>query len=178
MKHKLTYVPGDLFDGIKTVDNPILIPHVVNNIGKWGAGFTKPLTAHFPNAKSDYIEVYRSFNPRKYGGGLILGRNIYTDIKPFGETDLYVVSMIAQNGVGTDSRKLRYSSLVDCMKMVSNQFGIDPKLKREPRYEIPRYEIHCPKFGSGLSGGNWPFIVELIDELWLDFFDVYVYTGV
>ena len=27
-------------------------------------------------------------------------------------------------------------------------------------------EIHCPKFGSGLAGGNWNFISDLIDDVW------------
>jgi hypothetical protein len=29
-----------------------------------------------------------------------------------------------------------------------------------------RVEIHAPKFGSGLAGGNWLFISDLIDDIW------------
>jgi len=29
-------------------------------------------------------------------------------------------------------------------------------------------EIHCPQFGSGLAGGNWEFITELIEDIWVE----------
>jgi hypothetical protein len=29
-----------------------------------------------------------------------------------------------------------------------------------------KVEIHCPKFGSGLAGGNWDFISNLIEDIW------------
>jgi hypothetical protein len=29
-------------------------------------------------------------------------------------------------------------------------------------------QIHAPKFGSGLAGGNWNFIEELIKDIWLN----------
>jgi hypothetical protein len=29
-----------------------------------------------------------------------------------------------------------------------------------------KVEIHCPKFGSGLAGGNWAFIEDLIEDIW------------
>lgn len=35
--------------------------------------------------------------------------------------------------------------------------------------------IHCPKFGSGLAGGNWLFIEDLISDIWKNI-PVFVYT--
>jgi hypothetical protein len=35
-------------------------------------------------------------------------------------------------------------------------------------------EIHCPKFGSGLAGGQWSFIHQLIIDIWKNI-PVYVY---
>ena len=29
-----------------------------------------------------------------------------------------------------------------------------------------KIEIHCPKFGSGLAGGDWKFIEYLINDIW------------
>jgi hypothetical protein len=37
------------------------------------------------------------------------------------------------------------------------------------------FEIHCPKFGSGIAGGNWNFISDLIQDIWGSY-DVFVYT--
>lgn len=33
---------------------------------------------------------------------------------------------------------------------------------------INKMSIHCPKFGSLRAGGNWEFILELINETWVD----------
>jgi hypothetical protein len=41
--------------------------------------------------------------------------------------------------------------------------------------ENARVEIHSPKFGSGLAGGNWNFIEELIKDIWYDC-EVFVYS--
>ena len=38
--------------------------------------------------------------------------------------------------------------------------------------------IHCPKFGSGLAGGNWNFITNLIEDIWTSQKDfVYNYSN-
>jgi hypothetical protein len=39
-----------------------------------------------------------------------------------------------------------------------------------------RVQIHAPKFGCGLAGGNWNFISELINDIWGKFF-VTVYSS-
>ena len=37
-------------------------------------------------------------------------------------------------------------------------------------------DIHCPRFGAGLAGGQWPFIESLILEQWCDHgIEVFVY---
>ena len=35
-------------------------------------------------------------------------------------------------------------------------------------------QIHAPKFGSGLAGGNWNFISCLIEDIW-DGIPVFIY---
>jgi hypothetical protein len=37
-------------------------------------------------------------------------------------------------------------------------------------------DIYAPKFGSGLAGGNWEFIEELIDEILVDVRDIYIFS--
>jgi hypothetical protein len=36
-------------------------------------------------------------------------------------------------------------------------------------------EIHAPKFGSGLAGGNWNFISDLIEDIWGKY-NVFIYN--
>lgn len=144
------YVEGDLFAEIKKAPrgHKILIPHVVNNIGKWGAGFTGPLGEAFPEARKDYL-LRTPLSP----GRMNLG------ITDFVESDAWpgvkVANMFAQDGVGSGDRQIRYEALTQCMIVV----GITALAEGRA--------IHCPKFGAGLAGGNWDFIEELIRDCWI-----------
>ena len=40
-------------------------------------------------------------------------------------------------------------------------------------FEKP-FQIHAPKFGSGLAGGNLNFIADLIDDIWGNI-ETYIY---
>jgi hypothetical protein len=80
--------------------------------------------------------------------------------------------MIAQNGlVGPKNiRPLNYFALIKAM----NSINMYIKTKLDPSEKI---EIHCPKFGSGLAGGNWKFIENLIEDIWPAYFvSVYEYN--
>ena len=87
---------------------------------------------------------------------------------------LYLVNMIAQNGIRNtkNNRPLNYAALVKSMMQVSvfinNSTGFLQKTEN--------VEIHAPKFGSGLSGGNWNFISELIDDIWGKY-HVFIYNS-
>lgn len=54
-------------------------------------------------------------------------------------------------------RPLYYNHLVCCMERVC-----DLITKRNDNTKIC-----CPKFGSGLSGGNWEFVKLLIEDCWI-----------
>ena len=75
----------------------------------------------------------------------ILGDTILVE-----EGAVTVANMIAQHKLG--GKAIRYAALVKCMQTVSEQV---PKTT----------QIHAPLFGSGLAGGNWDFIEELINEI-------------
>ena len=69
--------------------------------------------------------------------------------------------MIAQNGTISKKnyRPLNYLALVKCMNQI-NMF-ISKNFNNDTRVEI-----HAPRFGCGLAGGNWNFISDLIDDIW------------
>jgi len=146
----IKYVHGDLFEGIKGKTN-ILIPHIVNNIGVFGGGFTAPLAKHFPQAREQYLKWYT-----QYG----LGRCQFINI------DIgYVMNMYGQHNVGRNSDgrpPIRYAALASAMNTIHQL------------YFKNKYTIHTVKFGSGLACGNWDFIETLINEIWHDF-DVTIY---
>jgi hypothetical protein len=82
-----------------------------------------------------------------------LGENQYVFINE----NLYVVNMVCQTLGG--KRPLYYNHLVSCMSDIVHFIG------RSTGGTTP--QIICPKFGSGLAGGNWNFIAELIYDCWI-----------
>jgi hypothetical protein len=146
----IKYVKGDLFEGIKG-KGAIIIPHIVNNIGAWGSGFVIPLAQHFPLAKKYYLEDYKKYQ---------LG-----DCQTvWNMNNVAVINMFAQEGIAprTDwnytfitKPPIRYVALIQAMQQIAKWSSL--------------YEIHAPKFGSGLAGGDWNLIEKLIDEIWADF---------
>jgi hypothetical protein len=76
--------------------------------------------------------------------------------------------MIAQNGIRSpeNNRPLNYLALVKSMNSLSQYIHTNTGFINKNE----KIEIHCPKFGSGLAGGNWNFITDLINDIWGKFF--------
>lgn len=141
----------------------ILIPHVCNNVNAFGAGFAKAVAEEFPIVKESFHLLAKP----------ILGKNQVVPVlkdKQY-EHELIFINMIAQNGTVNikNPRPLNYGALVFCMSEVKS---LVKQLKNKS--DTSKIEIHTPKFGSGLAGGNWDFISDLIDDIWSDL-AVYVY---
>lgn len=152
---KINYQKGDLFKHLPAKN--WIIPHIVNTRGVMGAGFVLPLKKSFPQAEEIYLQV------AKMPCGLRLGHNSYAmDIKD-NKINGVIVNMVAQHGVISSSnpKPIRYAALTECMQ----------RLVKFATYELDHvaggWEIVAPKFGSGLAGGNWDYIEELINEIWI-----------
>lgn len=179
-------IEGDLFGLMPyTSPYPVVIPHVCNNIGGWGSGFVIPLAKKFPEAEQAYRQwCEKKFDPHAgpdsnfqlgntqfvlvNSGGVQqkvtdqeqacqLGLDVGDEYK---NGPIYVANMIAQHSTithqGAGARCLRYDALVECMNHVANCFNRQGS------------RIHCPKFGGALAGGNWDFIAELIQDIWIN----------
>lgn len=74
--------------------------------------------------------------------------------------------MIAQHGYGKSAKpRIRYAALRDCLYHFK-----DIAL-------IKRAGVHMPRIGTGYAGGNWSYILELIDEILVrNGVDVTIYT--
>lgn len=156
----------------------IIIPHIVNDRGAWGAGFVLALSSMWPEPEQYYRNAFTM------GGGMRLGE---IDVIGVGGCIL-VANMCAQHGTGNsrlemlardgawhnDSPELagfdkigvgrnrppiRYGALSDAMKRVATFSRADGKVWAS---------IHAPRFGAGLAGGHWPTIEALIFEHWVD----------
>jgi len=135
---KITYVIGDATnpqgEGMK------IIPHVCNDIRAWGAGFVMALSK-----KWGYPEwVYRNKTE------MVLGNVTIVSV----EDSILVANMIGQHGIYIKNNiiPLRYDVLKDCLIELND---VATNLKAS---------IHMPRIGSGLAGGEWRIIEDLIEE--------------
>lgn len=148
---EINYVEGDLFEQIEGKPGTIIIAHVCNDLGVFGAGFVVPLGRHFPEARDEYLKWSKSKNSVQ---PFMLGETqvVFTGKGSFEKR--FICNMVAQRGVG-GVRPLRYNALIKCMETVAT-LAVD--------HDIP---IHAPMFGSKLAGGDWNLIEKLIEDCWL-----------
>lgn len=138
----------------------VIVPHVCNNLDLFGAGFASAIANEYPVVKANYHVLGKTFLRNNLGHSQIV--KVKEDKKY--KHGLYVVNMIAQNGLKSNSnpRPINYAALAKSMIQVSsfiqNNTGFNTKTEQ--------IEIHTPKFGSGLAGGNWNFISDLIEDIW------------
>lgn len=153
---KIKYVKGDATKPNKTEGKLAVIPHICNDIGKWEKGFVVALSKRWRQPEEYYKrwykegKIYQSEDPFK------LGNVQFVQV----ENDIDVANMVGQHTIwkakdGTPP--IRYAELGKAMRTVA-------------RYCLRRYnaEIHAPKFGAGLAGGDWSKIEKMIEEEWCD----------
>ncbi len=146
----INYIVGDATEPIGNGEKFIF--HVVNDIGVWGAGFVKALSAKWPEPE----KIYREAHP------YILGYCSLASI----DLSLFVVNMVAQHGTISKSNPhpLKLDALADCFEAIKPYIcylGDSPS-------------IHMPRIGCGLGGGSWDEVEPVIKKHLSDF-DVYVY---
>jgi hypothetical protein len=169
-KNSISVIKGDLFDHVRHyVSNQekgcsVIIPHVCNNVGAFGSGFVAAINKHYPIVRENYHLIGKP--------NLRLGYVQYVEVfkdKSYGHK-LVFANMIAQNGLisETNPRPLNYYALCKCMASVAEY-----SMKNFDN-DSNKPQIHCPKFGCGLAGGNSIFIDNLIEDIWKNI-PVFVY---
>jgi len=162
----------NIFDSIRSRINSkdrgssVVVPHVCNNINTFGAGFASDISNKFPEVKMNFHML---------GNKTKLGQVQFVSVlkEPTYKYEIVFANMIAQNKLISkeNPRPLNYAALVQSMNEVKayiNQY-------KNKYGESSNIEIHAPKFGSGLAGGDWDFISCLIQDIWNDI-PVYIYA--
>ena len=139
----IKYVIGDATHPVGEGEKYII--HVSNDAGGWGKGFVLALSKRWKEPEKLYREQ------KNY----ILGKIQMTRV----EKDICVVNMIAQHDVkptkdsnGSIVPPIRYDALKACLITV-NDIAVRTGAT-----------IHAPRFGAGLSGGDWNKIEQIIKE--------------
>ena len=138
-----------------------VIVHICNDAGKWGAGFSKALSARWKEPE-EYYKSQRKFAKNR----CLLGQIQWI----FPEVRLGVANMIAQEGTRSvlNPRPIRYESLELCLNRLAA--GCHAAMREQKK----GLTLHMPRIGCGLAGGNWDAVGSLVAEALWDF-DVYVY---
>ena len=153
------YLEGDATLPVKT---PAIIPHVCNNVGGWGAGFVLALNARWPEPK----RAYKNWHLAKCDS-FKLGSVQFVDCEP----GITVANMIGQEGIAADldgTPPVRYGAIEDALEKV-----------RDHAYSLNSWDhqvtIHMPRIGCGLAGGSWSIIEKILNEVFSQGPDIYVY---
>jgi hypothetical protein len=155
---RINYVKGDLIQyALQNSNEFIMIPHVCNTKGAWGAGFAEALSNTWCEPEIHYRKTVNHLITKDD----LLGMTFY--IGP-GNTNIIVANMFAQKL--NERLPLRYWALTKCMLHVGERCFKNP-------LNI-KFEIYCPKFGSGLARGNWKIIERLIWEIWIELYPIKV----
>lgn len=164
----IKYVKGDATNP-QVQDGYRIIIHGCNDMGKWGAGFTKALDSRWSEPRERYIKWSVSPN-----SGFEAGNIQVVSVGP----SLYVVNMITQNGIrsGANPRPINYEALFKCLIRVREWVRAFVKAKSllMAPTEPLAVSIHMPRVGCGLAGGKWSIVGELVNVAF-DGTDVYIY---
>lgn len=137
---KINYVVGDATnpqgEGVK------IIPHIVNNEGRWGAGFVLALSKKWAYPE----QFYRARQTYPLG---------HADILKV-EEDIYVANMIGQHRTGYDkdgNPPIRYDAVKTALEKV-NKIAVEKQAT-----------LHMPRIGCGLAGGEWEVIEAILQQV-------------
>lgn len=137
---------------------PAVVVHVCNDVGKWGAGFTRALSRRSPVPEWSYRRWYASREQSDFGLGA-------TQLVEVDRGRLWVVNMVAQHGVGpSDEPRVRYDALENTL----SQAAADARRLNA--------SVHMPRIGCGLAGGSWDQVGPIVETTFRrSGVDVFVY---
>lgn len=153
---KINYIWGDATE--PQGEGNIIIPHICNDIGVWGAGFVLALSKRWKGPERVYRENHNADR-------LLLGSVQFVQV----EETIWVANMIAQRDVKSYRRgsgpPIRYDALKDALSVVAD------------KARSLNASVHMPRIGAGLAGGDWQRIELIIEQTLIDEgIDVTVYN--
>lgn len=151
----ITYREGDALEPVaRNSNSDIVITHLVNDAGLYGAGFAKAVTQRYPVARTRYRNWFRSsyLNDSVEKTPFELGMVQIIPLIP----SLWMAHLLAQHGVRGpgNSVPLDLDALENCLWLLGK------KVEGRDRDS----EVHMPRIGCGLAGGSWAQIEPLVNE--------------
>lgn len=171
--------------------NLCVIVHIVNDIGAWGAGFVRALSRTLPMSERLYRDWHmmrpRDFTSEERTGPLALGHvQLVTCTSPF------VANVCGQHGIKraraqsapgharVEVPPIRYDAvrkgLERLEEILSRRDGSRRLISDLGNKPYPGdYQIHMPRIGTGLAGGDWDLIEPIVADVFKNRRTVVVY---
>lgn len=159
---EIHYLEGDATDPVGS--GPRILAHICNDYGGWGRGFVLALSARDKRPEEMYRRcVHQTVTP--------LGETYMSLFDPSGyghaDVDIFVANMVAQHGNKSIENPVAvsYKALWECLGNVGEEAA------------DMGASVHMPRIGTGLGGGDWTKIENLVRRALVELHgrDVFVY---
>lgn len=126
-----------------SADGPLVIVHVCNDIGGWGAGFVLALSRRWKAPEREYRQWAKADDET-----FALGEVQFVEVEP----ELWVANLVGQRGIRRTKAgpPVRYEAIRTGLARVA---------------EFAKHRgasIHMPRIGAGLAGGDWSTIESIV----------------
>jgi hypothetical protein len=161
----ISYVKGDATQ--PQGEGNKLVIHIVNDVGRFGSGFALAVLKRYPIVKESYLQPFANDKPLKLGDVQFIKV----------ADDLWFANMVAQHGVigPGNPMPIQYDALRKCLREVC-LFSKRMNPQDNTKFPDEQWSVFGPKFGSGLAGGKWIVVEQIIqDELIKNNIDVTIY---
>jgi O-acetyl-ADP-ribose deacetylase (regulator of RNase III) len=140
---RIDYVSGDATAPIGSGQR--IIVHVCNDIGAWGKGFVMAVSRKWPLPERHYRNWHRQL-----GENLPLGAVQFVEVA----ADIRVANLVGQHEIKRQNNEtpIRYDAI---------RVGLASVAGEAVRL---RASIHMPRIGTGLAGGSWGKIAQIIEQ--------------
>lgn len=138
----IEYRKGNLLDVTEGI-----IVHGCNAQGVMGSGVALAVKKKYPECYDIYTRVPLSL-------GEVVWYDASTDYND-PPHELWIANAITQEFYGTGKRYVNYAAIAECFKKV---------FRNAKALRAGYHDVHFPKIGAGLGGGDWSIIEQIIND--------------
>jgi len=151
MPTTIKYIKGDATKPIQKEGRVCVIPHICNDIGGWGKGFVLALSRAWKEPELEYKKWFKEQSDPA-AGPFELGNVQFVTVS---NGKIVIANIIGQHTIWKSkdgNPPIRYNA-------------VESGLEKVAQYCLNNNgDVHAPKFGSDLAGGDWNKIEQMIIE--------------
>lgn len=153
----VNYVIGDATKPIQTAKQKHVIAHCCNNIGAWGRGFVLAVSALSPLPEKRYKAWHHGEIGTEFKPGMV-------QIVPIPDSNLVVANIIGQDGIRP--KRDCAGNMIPPILYDDLEVGLRKTAMWASRHNA---DIHTPRIGCGLAGGDWSIIKDILERTSVSF---------